>query len=78
MGEYAVTQGAGKGNLLAALGEAAFITGMERNADVVTMASYAPLLVNDNDRKWNPDAIVFNSAQAYGTPSYWVQQMFGD
>ncbi len=76
VGEYAVTQGCGKGNLLAALGEAAFITGMERNADVVTMASYAPLLVNDNDRKWNPDAIVFNSTQSYGTPSYWVQQMF--
>ena len=76
VGEYAVTQGAGRGNLLAGLGEAAFITGMERNADVVTMASYAPLLVNDNDRKWNPDAIVFNSTQMYGTPSYWVQQMF--
>ena len=76
VGEYAVTQGAGKGNLEAALGEAAFITGMERNADVVTMASYAPLLVNDNDRKWNPDALVFNSAQMYGTPSYYVQQMF--
>ncbi|KAK7336378.1 hypothetical protein VNO77_16918 [Canavalia gladiata] len=40
------------------------------------MASYAPLFVNDNDRRWNPDAIVFNSNQVYGTPSYWVQTLF--
>jgi alpha-L-arabinofuranosidase len=76
VGEYAVTNGAGKGNLMAALGEAAFMTGLERNADVVKMASYAPLFVNDNDRKWNPDAIVFNHAQSYGTPSYYAQKMF--
>lgn len=76
VGEYAVTQGCGEGNLIAALGEAAFITGMERNSDVVVMASYAPLFVNANDRKWNPDAIVFNSSQAFGTPSFWVQQLF--
>lgn len=37
------------------------------------MASYAPLFVNTHDRTWNPDAIVFNSWQSYGTPSYWVQ-----
>lgn len=76
VGEYAVTQGCGEGNLIAALGEAAFITGMERNSDMVIMASYAPLFVNANDRKWNPDAIVFNSAQSFGTPSYWVQRLF--
>lgn len=40
------------------------------------MASYAPLFVNANDRRWNPDAIVFNSWQQYGTPSYWVQHFF--
>ncbi|XP_072151726.1 alpha-L-arabinofuranosidase 1-like [Setaria viridis] len=40
------------------------------------MASYAPLFVNDNDRTWNPDAIVFNSWQHYGTPSYWMQTLF--
>ncbi|KAB1200621.1 Alpha-L-arabinofuranosidase 1 [Morella rubra] len=40
------------------------------------MASYAPLFVNTNDRRWNPDAIVFNSSQLYGTPSYWVQRFF--
>lgn len=76
VGEYAVTQGCGQGNLIAALGEAAFITGMERNADMVIMASYAPLFVNANDRNWNPDAIVFDSARSYGTPSYWVQRLF--
>lgn len=77
VGEYAVTKDAGRGNLNAALGEAAFMTGMERNSDIVKMASYAPLFVNENDRRWNPDAIVFNSEKAYGTPSYYVQQMFG-
>jgi alpha-L-arabinofuranosidase len=76
VGEYAVTNGAGTGNLLAALGEAAFITGMERNSDVVAMASYAPLLVNANNRAWNPDAIVFDASRVYGTPSYWVQRLF--
>lgn len=76
VGEYAVTQGCGLGNLIAGLGEACFITGMERNADVVSMASYAPLFVNSSDRAWNPDAIVFDSLRSYGTPSYWVQRMF--
>lgn len=76
VGEYAVTQGAGTGNLAAALGEAAFMTGMERNADIVVMSSYAPLLVHANDRRWNPDAIVFDSATSYGTPSYYVQRLF--
>jgi len=76
VGEYAVTQGCGLGNLRAALGEAAFMTGMERNADIVTMSSYAPLFVNVRDRKWNPDAICFDGTRSYGTPSYWVQRMF--
>jgi alpha-L-arabinofuranosidase len=76
VGEYAVTQGCGNGNLRAALGEAAFMTGMERNSDVVIMASYAPLFANVNYKRWNPDLINFNSAKVYGTPSYYVQQMF--
>jgi alpha-L-arabinofuranosidase len=76
LGEYAVTQKCGQGNLRAALAEAAFMTGLERNADLVTMASYAPLFVNVRDRKWNPDAIGFDSAASYGTPSYYVQRMF--
>jgi alpha-L-arabinofuranosidase len=76
VGEYAVTQGAGSGNLIAAVGEAAFMTGLERNGDVVAMASYAPLLVDPHWKRWNPNAIVFDSARAYGTPSYHVQAMF--
>ena len=62
VGEYAVTQGCGQGNLRAAVGEAAFMTGMERNSDVVVMASYAPLFVNVGWRQWNPDAIDFDSS----------------
>ncbi|XP_061356004.1 alpha-L-arabinofuranosidase 1-like [Gastrolobium bilobum] len=77
--EYAVTgKDAGTGSLLAALGEAGFLIGLEKNSDVVNMVSYAPLFVNVNDRRWNPDAIVFNSFQHYGTPSYWVQQFFSE
>lgn len=76
VGEYAVTKNCGLGNLRGAVGEAAFMTGMERNSDVVVMASYAPLLVNVNHRKWNPDLINFDSSRIYGLPSYYVQQMF--
>ena len=76
VGEYAVTQQAGQGNLMAALGEAAFMTGLERNSDVVVMASYAPLLANVHYKAWNPDAICFDASRSYGTPSYHVQQMF--
>jgi len=76
VGEYAVTEHCGHGNLRAAIGEAAFMTGMERNADVVVMASYAPLFVNAGWRQWNPDAIVFDNARVFGTPSYHLQKMF--
>jgi alpha-L-arabinofuranosidase len=78
VGEYAVTQGCGQGNLRGAVGEAAFMTGMERNSDVVVMASYAPLFVNVNHKRWNPDLINFDSARAYGLPSYYVQKMFSE
>ncbi|KAL1197072.1 Alpha-L-arabinofuranosidase 2 [Cardamine amara subsp. amara] len=75
--EYAVTDTDAKnGNLLAALAEAAFLLGLEKNSDIVGMVSYAPLFVNTNNRRWMPDAIVFNSSHLYGTPSYWVQQFF--
>ncbi|VAH92861.1 unnamed protein product [Triticum turgidum subsp. durum] len=75
--EYAVWRtDAGRGSLLGSLAEAAFLTGLEKNSDIVQMASYAPLFVNDNDQTWNPDAIVFNSWQQYGTPSYWMQKFF--
>ncbi|KAI3770916.1 hypothetical protein L6452_02064 [Arctium lappa] len=77
--EYAATgKDAGQGNLLAALGEAGFLIGLERNSDIVEMASYAPLFVNDFDRRWNPDAIVFTTSEAYGTPSYWMQHFFAE
>lgn len=76
VGEYAVTKECGQGNLAAALGEAAFMTGMERNSDVVAMCSYAPLFVNPPWRRWNPNAIVLDQARAYGTPSYHVQCLF--
>jgi alpha-L-arabinofuranosidase len=78
VGEYAVTQNTGKGNLRGAIGEAAFMTGLERNSDHVIMASYAPLLVNLNHRAWNPDLINFDSSKLYGLPSYYVQKMFAE
>jgi alpha-L-arabinofuranosidase len=78
VGEYAVTQGCGLGNMRGAVGEAAFMTGMERNSDVVAMASYAPLFVNVNHRGWNPDLIGYDSYRTYGIPSYYVQKMFAE
>uniref|UniRef100_A0A7N0VE47 non-reducing end alpha-L-arabinofuranosidase n=1 Tax=Kalanchoe fedtschenkoi TaxID=63787 RepID=A0A7N0VE47_KALFE len=75
--EYAVTgPDANTGSLLAALGEAAYLIGLENNSDLVELASYAPLFTNVNDRRWNPDAIPFNSSHSYGTPSYYMQQFF--
>jgi alpha-L-arabinofuranosidase len=77
VGEYAVTSGFGTlGNLAAALGEAAFMTGIERNADVVQLASYAPLFANVNGIQWHPDLLYYDSSRVVGTPSYYVQQMF--
>ena len=75
VGEYAVTQGCGNGNLRGALAEAAFMMGMERNSDVVKMASYAPLFANLNHKTWNPDLIYFDSSRVCGTPSYEVQKL---
>jgi len=76
-GEYAVTNGYGTtGNMNAAMGEAVFMMGMENNADIVRMSSYAPIFVNENQIQWRPDMIRFNSGQSFGTPSYWVQQLF--
>jgi len=61
---------------LTALSEAAFMTGLERNAAVVSMASYAPLFANADAWQWTPDLIWVNSLQSYGTPDYYVQQLF--
>jgi alpha-N-arabinofuranosidase len=63
-------------NLQTALAEAAFMTGIERNADVVTMASYAPLFAHVTDWQWTPNLIWFDNARSYATPNYYVQQLF--
>jgi len=75
VGEYACNRGVGGGNMLAALSEAAFITGMERNSDLVTMASYAPLFENRNDRTWPVNLIWIDNTQVVGRSSYYVQKM---
>jgi alpha-L-arabinofuranosidase len=65
-----------KNTWLTALSEAAFMTGLERNADVVTMASYAPLFAHVDGWQWTPDLIWVNNLQSYGTPDYYVQKLF--
>lgn len=74
-GEYACRSDA---YLNSALGDAAFMTGFERNADLVTLACYAPLFAKYGYESWNPDLIWFNNTQVVGTPTYWVQQMYGN
>jgi len=59
----------------AALGEAVYMMGMENNSDIVPLNSYAPIFVNENDAKWRPDMIRFNSSRVMGTPSYYVQML---
>lgn len=75
VGEYACNRGVGGGNMLGALSEAAFIGGMERNGDLVTMASYAPLFENRHDRNWATNLIWIDSDQVMGRSSYYVQKM---
>jgi alpha-N-arabinofuranosidase len=65
-----------KNNWLCALSEAAFMTGLERNADLVHMASYAPLFAHAEGWQWTPDLIWFDNLNSYGTPSYYVQKLF--
>jgi alpha-L-arabinofuranosidase len=81
VGEYAVVSNRGTyGNLTAAIAEAAFMTGMERNCDVVKMAAYAPLFcrLGVNIWEWLPDAIYFDNTRWFGTPGYHVQKMFAN
>jgi alpha-L-arabinofuranosidase len=61
---------------LSALAEAAFMTGLDRNAAVVNMASYAPLLAHVDAWQWRPDLIWFDNLNCIGTPNYYVQKMF--
>jgi len=59
-----------------ALAEAAFMTGLERNADMVHMCSYAPLFAHTEGWQWTPDLIWFDNLNSYGTPNYYVQKLF--
>lgn len=72
LGEYA----SGGNTFKNALSEAAFMTGLERNADVVKLASYAPLLANEDAVQWRPDMIWFNNHASWGSASYEVQKLF--
>jgi alpha-N-arabinofuranosidase len=65
-----------KNNWECALSEAAFMTGLERNSDVVAMASYAPLFAHVDGWQWTPNLIWFDNLRSYGTPSYYVQKLF--
>ncbi len=78
VGEYACNQGVGGGNMNAALSEAAFISGMERNGDLVTMTSYAPLFENVNNREWATNLIWIDTDQVMGRTSYYVQKMYSE
>jgi alpha-L-arabinofuranosidase len=78
VGEYAVTRNTGKGNLRGAIGEAAFMTGLERNSDIVAMAAYAPLFCNANHKRWPVNLINFDSTRWFGIPSYYVQKLFSE
>jgi len=65
-------------NLHQALGDAVFMTGLERNSDIIVMNCYAPLLtrVEPGAFQWNPNLIGYNSLTSYPSPSYYAQQMF--
>tara|TARA_R110000796_G_scaffold37722_3_gene95130 strand:- start:84470 stop:86455 length:1986 start_codon:yes stop_codon:yes gene_type:complete len=80
-GEYAAQSVAiaspnNKNNWECALSEAAFMTGLERNAEVVHLTSYAPLMAHSEGWQWTPDLLWFNNLEAYGTPNYYVQKLF--
>ena len=60
-----------------ALYEAAFMTGLERNADLVTMSCYAPLFAHEDAWQWRPDLICFDNLTVYGSANYYVQKLFG-
>jgi alpha-N-arabinofuranosidase len=79
VGEWATREGDPTPNLEAALGDAAWLTGLERNSDLIIMASYAPLFVNVNagGMQWATDLIGYDALNSYGSPSYWAQVMFG-
>ena len=80
-GEYAAQSVAiaspdNKNNWECAFSEAAFMTGLERNAEVVNLTSYAPLMAHAEAWQWTPDMIWFNNLEAYGSANYYVQKLF--
>jgi alpha-L-arabinofuranosidase len=78
VGEWATREGDPTPNLEAALADAAWLTGLERNSDLIVMESYAPLFVNVNPggMQWATDLIGYDALSSYGSPSYWTQEMF--
>lgn len=80
VGEWATREGSPTTNLGAALGDAAWMTAMERNSDLIVMSSYAPLFVNVNPggMQWESDLIGYDAAHAYGSPGYYAQSMFAE
>ena len=80
VGEWASMEGSPTPDMNAALGDAAWLTGLERNSDLVIIASYAPLLVNVNPgaRQWRTNLIGYDGLTSFGSPSYYAQKMFGN
>jgi alpha-L-arabinofuranosidase len=78
VGEWATREGSPTPNMNAALGDAAWMTGMERNSDIVIMSCYAPLFVNVNPggMQWRTDLIGYDVLTSYGSPAYYAQKMF--
>ena len=78
VGEWATRMGSPTPNFGAALGDAAWMTSLERNSDLIVMASYAPLLTNVNPggMQWSTDLIGYDALNSYGSPSYWAQVLF--
>ena len=76
IGEYAAFDSDRRSTLRSALAEAAYMTGLERNGDVVRMSSYAPLLSKIGHSNWEPDLIHFNNTQVFFSINYFVQQVF--
>jgi alpha-N-arabinofuranosidase len=77
-GEFAAHDRDRRNTLRAALAEAAFMTGLVRNSDLVVMSSYAPLFAKAGAWQWAPDLIWFDNTRVYGTPSYYVQSLFSN
>lgn len=77
LGEYAAHVRGRRLNIETALSEALYLTAVERNGDVVSMTSYAPLLAKENHTSWNPDLIYFNNTEVKPTVDYYIQQLYG-